>query len=131
MRPASGWQWRPDELATELERAGWDVDFTGTSLPDGGGSVTARYDRGERTLVMVIDSGGRVRATLARVVAEGTRAAEVAGTVVRIVSESQRTTTVFGTLTNVDDLPVFLRWLDSLDGGHEATAIPGPGIDQE
>ncbi len=128
MTPALRWRWEPDRLREELERAGWETDLSCARIPDGGGSLSARRSRGARTLLLAIDAGGRIRATLTRVVDEHAGTATAAGTVLHLVIESQRTTTVAGTLSQMDAFRELLRFLDTLDGGHEAVAVPRPGI---
>lgn len=128
MTPASRWRWEPERLCEELDQAGWETDLSAARLPDGGGSLSARRDRGARTLLLAIDAGGRIHATLTRTVDEHADTASAAGTTLHLVIETQRTTTVAGTLSRMRAFRELLRFLDALDGGHEAVAVPRPGI---
>jgi hypothetical protein len=46
-----------------LEERGFDIDASDANLPEGVGSLSARLDAGDRSMVLKIDSGGRLQIT--------------------------------------------------------------------
>ena len=109
-----GWSWEPRRLQADLEALGYDVDASAANLAGGGGSLTARLDRGSRGLLVVLDAGGRFRAKVSVVGHEARRTAEVAGVPLRVVSETRRVATVTGTLSDHGQLAAVLAELDRL-----------------
>ncbi len=108
------WIYQPQQLRDILESAGFDVD-TSAAILSGGGSLSARRQRGEQATVVSVDAGGRFRATLTAVVeTPPSTTGDVAGVQVRIVSELTRTTTISGHLTTPDQLGPLLQALPSL-----------------
>ena len=130
MMLASGWRWDPERLASELEQRGWDIQLSDARLPEGGGSLSARRDRGGRALLLAVDAGGRVQASLTTVIEQRGETWGIGDVRLRLVHETQRTSTLSGTLTEVGQFWEFLRLLDALDGGRQAGAIPGPIADR-
>jgi hypothetical protein len=49
-----------------LEERGFDIDASDANLPEGGGSLSARFDAGVRSVVLKIDSGGRLQINQAK-----------------------------------------------------------------
>ena len=108
------WLYHPQRLRDILETAGFDVDITAAVL-DGGGSLSARRQRGEQAIVISIDSGGRFLMTLTSIVeSPPPRTAAVAGIQVRIVPELTRSTMISGHLPSVDHLKPLLDALPAL-----------------
>lgn len=108
------WVYQPQQLRDILESAGFDVD-TSAAFLSGGGSLSARRQRGEQATVVSVDAGGRFRATLTTVVeTPPSTTGDVAGVQVRIVSELTRTTTISGHLRAPDQLGPLLQALPSL-----------------
>ncbi len=108
------WVYQPQRLRDILEAAGFDVD-TSAAILSGGGSLSARRQRGEQATVVSVDAGGRFRATLTAVVeTPPSTTGNVAGVQVRIVPELTRTTTISGHLTAPDQLGPLLEALPSL-----------------
>lgn len=129
------WHWDPDRLRADLAALGYDVDGGDASLP-GGGSLSARRERGTRSHLVAVDAGGRFRATTAVAAEEDGRAETVAGVPVRLVAETRRSWTVSATLTDPAQLAAVVAGLDRLapppehDGGvarGDADQGPAPG----
>lgn len=113
------WTWNPDALAAALSAAGFDVDRTNASPIGGGGSLTARRDRGETVDLVAVDAGGRVRATLTRqAAAPAPTSATINGLTVRILTELTRTTTIVGQLTDLHQFQALLAHLDTVGAGN-------------
>lgn len=85
--------WEPDDLRRELEALGYEVDGA-RAHTDGGGSLTARRDRGDQSHLLVIDSGGRFRASVTATLDDQSTPAVVAGLSLRIVTTSQHISTI-------------------------------------
>lgn len=101
---SAGWRWEPERLRAELEALGYDVDVSDPALVEGGGALTARRERSGRSLVAVIDAGGRFRATLTGVVDESRWAESVAGVPLRAVAETRWSLTVGGELVAIEQV---------------------------
>ena len=113
---AAGFAWDPGALLAALEDAGFDVDARQAATPEGGGVLLARRERGDETKEATIDAGGRVRATVTRVVTESSRAVVVGGEPMRMITTVQRSIRLAGTLRDLDRLVAFLAELDRLPG---------------
>ena len=109
----TGWRWDPERFRAELEVLGYDVDAAEAVLP-AGGSLTARRDRGSRSHLVVLDAGGRFRATITVLSGEVSGEETVAGIALRVVAETRRWVTVSGTLTEPGHLSPLLVALDRL-----------------
>jgi hypothetical protein len=107
--------WQPDQLRAELEQAGFDIVESRLGLRDGGGSLVARRDRGDRVEMISLDAGGRFRLTVTAVVGESSRAATVAGRPVRVVETVRRESTVAGTLDDPGQLEALVSFAERLD----------------
>jgi hypothetical protein len=130
MMTASEWRWDPERLASELEQRGWDIELSDARLLEGGGSLSARRDRGGRALLLAVDAGGRVQASLTTVIEQRGETLGIGDVRLRLVRETQRRSTLSGTLTEVGQFWELLRLLDTLDSGRQAGAIPGPIADR-
>jgi hypothetical protein len=120
-RPA--WTWDPETLADDLEAAGFDVDRSEARLSDSGGSLTARRDRGERTDLVVVDAGGRIRLRETAVAAEAARRTTVAGVPLRVITQRRVVANVTGTVHSRDEFLAILGQIDAL-ADPEAPAPP-------
>lgn len=124
--PASApWEWEPEAIAAELERLGFDVDRAAARLPEGGGSLTARRDRGDRSQVVTVDAGGRLRARVTAVVAERGERRLIAGARLRVVTRSEAATTMTGTLSDRAQLAAIVAALDAVATPADAPDRPG------
>lgn len=126
------WIWNPDALSAILSAAGFDVDRTNASPIGGGGSLTARRDRGEAVDLVAVDAGGRVRATITRQAAAPTSSsAPLDGVTLRLLTELTRTTTLAGELTDLGQFQILVSHLDDLGSDHAvdhpaASPLPPP-----
>ena len=121
------WAGDRDAFAAALEAAGYDVDARDASLPEGGGSLTARRDRAAGTVVIVVDAGGRFRATVTHLLAESASARTIGGVPVRLQTQVSRATTAFGQLADAGDFSALLEALDELP----ATADLSDGAERD
>ena len=111
------WIWDACEIRAGLEALGYDVEGQGEGPGHGaGGSLTGRRERGGRAHLVVVDGGGRLRATVTVVEREGTRSAKVAGVDLRLVERATRETTVSGQVGSLEHLRVVLAGLDRVVG---------------
>ena len=76
--------------------------------------MIARRDRGERSQVVVVDSGGRFRATLTVVLDEAARTEDVAGVTVHVVAETRRSVIITGLLNEAEQLVSVVSKIDIL-----------------
>ncbi len=112
------WVYQPQQLRDTLEAAGFDVDTSAAAL-EGGGSLSARQQRGERATVVSLDAGGRFLATLTALVdTSPPKTVDIEGVQLRVVPELTRTTTVSGQLAAPDQLKPLLDALPSLADSH-------------
>jgi hypothetical protein len=126
------WSYEPNALAALLEAAGFDVDRTAADMI-GGGSLTARRDRADRTTILVVDAGGRLRIDLTTRLSE--RAAPLGLTGLRLhgVETTVRTWTLTGQATEKEAVARLLAELDRLDRSEKhappdrAGCSDGPG----
>jgi hypothetical protein len=115
------WTTDPDAIACLLEEAGFDVDRSAQELI-GGGSLTARRDRADRTTLLVVDAGGRLRIDLTSRLSERTAPATLGGLSLHGVESTVRSRTLTGRLTAGTDLVRLLAELDELAGSEESEA---------
>lgn len=110
--------WNVDAMAltAALEAAGYDVDERDASLPEGGGSLTARRDRANGTVVVAVDAGGRFRATATRLLAESATFRDVAGVALRLQTRVSRATTAVGEVADAEQFAALLAVLDEVLG---------------
>jgi hypothetical protein len=101
-------------LSEALEAAGYDVACRDASLPEGGGSLSARRDRADGTVVVALDAGGRFRATITETLTESASARTVAGVTLRVQTQVSRATTVFGAFVDATQFSALLAVLDDL-----------------
>ena len=125
----TGWIWNTERLRNILTALGFDVD-TSDARHDSG-SMIARRDRGERSQVVVVDSGGRFRATLTVVLDEAARTEDVAGVTVRVVTETRRSVTVTALLSDADQLVSLVSTVDTFappraPGDDQPASVPTP-----
>ncbi len=119
------WVYQPQRLRDTLEAAGFDVD-TSAAILSGGGSLSARRQRGEQATVVSLDAGGRFLATLTTVVdTPSPETVDVEGVQLRVVPELTRTTVISGQLTTPDQLAPLLEALPSLAAKHTKRTEPG------
>lgn len=121
----SGWVWDAGALRGLLEEAGYDVDASRATTPEGGGVLIARRDRGDDAIVATIDAGGRLRVAVTRTIRETAREVEVGGVPLRLIATVQHGSRLVGTLTGMGQLAALLPDLERLGedavGGREAT----------
>lgn len=108
------WVYDPFALIAALEAVGYDVDLRDASLPEGGGSLTARRDRADGTVVIAVDAGGRFRATVTQVLADSGSARTVGGVPLRVQTQVSRATNAFGEFADADQFAALLTGLDDL-----------------
>ena len=113
------WTYRPDDLAAALQAAGFDVDRSVADLSGGGGSLTARRERADRTILVAVDAGGRIRLDVTERLTAASSTAEtlIGGVAFRQTDETVRTRTLTGMLVESDDLPRVLDDLIRAPGG--------------
>lgn len=109
-----GWRWDPDRLRLALEAEGFDLDPTDPAPSDDGGSISARRDRAGRTLLVVLDAGGRFRAEITALTDEQGWSTTEAGVPLRVVTETRQASTATGILTDPDQLSPLLAAIDRL-----------------
>lgn len=107
------WTYDPTMLATILEHADYDVDDSQARGLGGGGSLSARRDRPNGTVLVAVDSGGRAKVTMTRPLGvPGTDNATVEGMDVRILVEETRSETIATELNTTDNLSSLLDFVD-------------------
>jgi hypothetical protein len=116
------WVVARDQIESALEEHGFDVDTTDVSLPEGGGSVSARIDHGEHAVVLKVDSGGRLAITESEVSDDRTGDPVVIGDVTLTVTErSTHRRSYRGTVREINQLRAIL---EALLSEHEAKKLP-------
>ncbi len=106
--------WAVDRLALSeaLEAVGYDVDSRDATLPEGGGGLSARRDRADRSVVIAVDAGGRFRLTVTQLLADSASARTVAGVALRLQTQVSRATIAFGEFTDRDQFAALLAIVD-------------------
>ena len=115
---ALDWPRDAPTLVAALEAAGFDVDDAHAALRGGGGSLSARRERGSRVEVVTLDAGGRLQ--VAVTVSEGEAGVgrrEVAGVAVRGVESATRRLDLSGRLDQATQLAPLLAALPDLGPG--------------
>ena len=116
------WTIDPHELARELEAHGFDVEREGTSLPEGGGSLTARKETGTRGIVVRVDAGGRLQLILTEALADAAaEPLDVEGVHLRVTDTTIRRRTFRGTVRTLDQ---FTAIVASITGKAESSEEP-------
>ena len=108
-------------IADSLREIGYDIASPQSGAPTGG-SIVARRDLGDRTVLLAIDAGGRFRAELTWVVGEWASQDEIAGIAVQVVDAVSRAVTITGQLSGpeqvfevVTGLGTIVSWADVAD----------------
>ena len=120
------WSEARDAVVVALEAAGYDVDARDAALPEGGGSLTARRDRADGTVVIAVDAGGRFRATVTTLLDESASVRTIGGVPLRLQTRVTRATTAFGRLADVGDFSELLEAVDELP-----QTVPPPDSEQD
>jgi len=104
-----------------LREIGYDIASPQSGAPPGG-SIVARRDLGDRTVLLAIDAGGRFRAEITWVVGEWASQDEIAGIAVQVVDAVSRAVTITGQLSGpeqvfevVTGLGTIVSWADVAD----------------
>jgi hypothetical protein len=101
-----------EQIQAALEEQGFDVDTSDASLPEGGGSLSARTDRGEHIVVLKVDSGGRLLITESEVLDDRAGDPVVIGDVKLTVTErSTRRRSYRGAVRELSQLQAILKAL--------------------
>jgi hypothetical protein len=97
-----------------LEMRGFDIDASDANLPEGGGSLSARLDAGDRSIVLKIDSGGRLQITQAEAIGDQAAAPVVIGDVTLTVTDrTTRHRVMRGTVRTLDQVRAVLNSVSS------------------
>lgn len=117
------WTYDPAALGSILEHANYDVDVSQARGLGGGGSLSARRDRANGTVLVAIDSGGRVKITITRPLGTpATSEATVDDLPVRILIEETRTETIATDMAETANLRPLLGFVDQRLAGEENAA---------
>jgi hypothetical protein len=105
-----------------LEERGFDIDASDANLPEGGGSLGARLDAGDRSVVLKIDSGGRLQITEAAALGDQAAAPVVIGDIkLTVTDRTTRHRIMRGTVRSLDQLRAIL---DSVSDAPESDQLP-------
>jgi hypothetical protein len=118
----TAWTIDPHQLARELEAHGFDIERGDASLPEGGGSLTARKETSTDGIVVRVDAGGRLQLILTEALADA--AAEpvnVEGVRLTVTDTTIRRRTFRGTVRNLDQ---FTAIIASIAGKGESSEPP-------
>jgi hypothetical protein len=113
------------EMADTLREFGYDIDPARPGVSPGG-SIVARRDLGERSVLVAVDAGGRVRAEMTWLVGEWPSRGAIGGIAVVIVDSVTRSVSVTATIERPELLARFLAGL-----GEIAPWAGAPGRDDE
>jgi hypothetical protein len=117
------WTIDPHELARELEAHGFDIEREGTSLPEGGGSLTARKETGTRGIVVRVDAGGRLQLSLTEALADAAaEPLDVEGVRLTVTDTTIRRRIFRGTVGTLDQLTAII----ASTAGNEKSGDPPP-----
>jgi hypothetical protein len=118
------WTVDPAELTEVFEELEFDVETADTSLPGGGGSLTARRERGNRAVLVKVDAGGRLQVLLTEELADDAAAPqEIGGVRLTITDTTIRRRTLRGTLSNVDQLRAVIESFTQEDEQQEPPPV--------
>lgn len=107
------WTYDPTMLTKILDHADYDVDDSQARGLGGGGSLSARRDRPNGTVLVAIDSGGRVKVTITRPLGvPGTEEATVDDMEIRLLIEETRAETIATELADTEQLSSLLDFVD-------------------
>lgn len=104
------------ELSEFLRERGYDVDPHGPGDPPGR-DLTARWDQGDRAIVLSADASGRFRVEITWLVGEWRSRQEIAGVPVRTIDGVTRSLSITGAVERpgqlaeiVDGLAAIVPW---------------------
>lgn len=118
------WTYRPERLAETFEAAGFEVDRADAQR--NGGSLTARRERGDRTVLVAVDAAGRLRVTVTERRDETAGETRLGGVDLREIEETIRSRTLTGRLGDAAELPDVLADLSRPVSRHAAGLAPPP-----
>src|SRR4051812_883594 len=99
-----------EHIAAVLEERGFDIDTSDASLPEGGGSLSARLDKGDRAVVLKVDSGGHLVITESEVLDDRARNPLVIEDVKLVVTERlTRRRNYRGTIRDIGQFHAILK----------------------
>ncbi len=107
------WHYDRSEITALLSAEGFDIDLPESfQVRSAGASLTARRDRADRSILVAVDPGGRVRVTASTRIAESSRSVPIPdGPVLAAVSETTRQVTLTGRLERPGDVIAIIRML--------------------
>jgi hypothetical protein len=109
-------------IETALEAHSFDIDSTDATLPEGGGSLSARRDSGDHAIVLKVDAGGRLAITESQVLSDHAGdPIDIGGVTFKVTERTTRRRQLRGSIRELDQLQAVLA---SLDTGHESEEPP-------
>jgi hypothetical protein len=102
------------EIEAALEAHRFDIDSSDASMPEGGGSLSARKDSGEHTIVLKMDSGGRIAITESQILSDQAgEPIEIAEVTLKVTERTSRRRQLRGTIRKLSQLQAILTSLDT------------------
>jgi hypothetical protein len=112
-RDEDRWRDALPAIRDKLQEIGYDIassQFGASPV----GSIVARRDLGDRTVLLAIDAGGRFRAEITWVVGEWPSQDEIAGVPVQVVDAVSRAVTVTGQIAGPEQVVAVVTGLGTI-----------------
>jgi hypothetical protein len=101
-------------IETALEAHSFDIDSTDATLPEGGGSLSARRDSGDHAIVLKVDAGGRLAITVSNVLADQAgEPVEIGGVTFKVTERTTRRRQLRGSIRELGQLQTILASFDT------------------
>ena len=124
----TAWRYDPESIKTMLAAAGFDIELAPSRLQHGGGSVSARFVRANRTVFLTLDAGGRVRVAIQTNAGESTHTVSVpTGPTLIAVCRETHEESLTGRAQSIRDLAAIIAYLchdDGIKQSDERESVP-------
>jgi hypothetical protein len=118
------WTIDPEELTAVLEELGFDVEQADAALPEGGWSLTARQETGNRAVLVRTDAGGRLQVLVTEQLADEAAAPlKIANVHLTITDTTIRRRTLRGTVRDINQFRLVVESITRIEESREPPPV--------